>query len=139
MKGEILKSIILMGFGVTVLLVAIHRLRKYRLKERYALMLILVGTPFLVLAVWQNTVGRIAEFLGIQYTTFSLLCVTAFLFVMIFELLTFVSVQEQKINTLSQMVGLLWEKQARRGQEHEEEAERDEVGADSRDHVDVGR
>lgn len=139
MKGEILKSIILMGFGATVLLVAIHRLRKYRLKERYALMLILVGTPFLVLAVWQNTVGRIAEFLGIQYTTFSLLCVTAFLFVMIFELLTIVSVQEQKINTLSQMVGLLWdEKQARRGEE-EEEPERDEVETDSRDHVDVGR
>ncbi len=63
-----------------------------------------------MLAAWQDAVGVIAELLGIQYTTFSLLCLTAFLFVMIFELLTIVSVQEQKINTLSQMVGLLTEK-----------------------------
>jgi hypothetical protein len=111
MRVEIFKSIILGVFGLTVLLVAIRRLRTYRLKERYALLLILVGTPFLVLAVWQNAVGQFAEWLGIQYTTFSLLCVTVFLFVMIFELLTIVSVQEQKINTLSQMVGLLMHKQ----------------------------
>jgi len=105
-----LKSLILIAFGLTVAAVAIYRLRTYRLKERYALLLILIGAPFFVLAAWQDAVGVIAELLGIQYTTFSLLCLTAFLFVMIFELLTIVSVQEQKINTLSQMVGLLTEK-----------------------------
>lgn len=110
MKSDLLKSAILLAFGLTVLLVALYRLRRYRLKERYALMLMLIGAPFFVLAVWQDAVGVIAEAMGIQYTTFSLLCVTAFLFVMIFELLTIVSIQEQKINTLSQMVGLLMEK-----------------------------
>lgn len=107
MNSQLLKSAILVVFGMTVLVVAFHRLRRYRLKERYALMLMLVGAPFLLLAIWQNAVGQLAEWLGIQYTTFSLLCVTAFLFMMIFELLTIVSVQEQKINTLSQMIGLL--------------------------------
>ncbi len=110
MKGELLKAIILAGFGVTVLLVALRRLVRYKLKERYALQMIIVGTPFLLLAVWQDAFCRLAEILGIQYITFSLLCVTIFLFVMIFELLTIVSVQEQKINTLSQMMGLLMEK-----------------------------
>lgn len=134
MKGEILKSIILIGFGLTVLLVAIRRLRTYRLKERYALMLILIGAPFFVLAVWQDAVGRIAEYLGIQYTTVSLLCVTAFVFVMIFELLTIVSVQEQKINTLTQMVSLLKEKQRRL----EEETGREPAGVSSEEDPDDG-
>jgi hypothetical protein len=128
MRSDLLKSLILLGFGVTVLLLAIYRLRRYRLKERYALMLIIVGAPFLVLAFWQNAVGNIAEVLGIQYTTFSLLCVTAFLFVMIFELLTIVSVQEQKINTLSQMVGLLMEKRP----VEQDEPEPAETNADRR-------
>ena len=110
MNSQILKSLILLAFGLSVAALAIYRLRTYRLKERYALLLILIGAPFIVLAVWQDAVGVIAEKLGIQYTTFSLLCVTAFLFVMIFELLTIVSIQEQKINTLSQMVGLMSEK-----------------------------
>ena len=107
MTTTLLKSAILIIFGLTVFLVAARRLRQYRLKERYALLMMLVGAPFLILAVWQNAVGVIAEMLGIQYTTFSLLCVTAFLFVMIFELLTIVSILDRKVNTLSQMVGLL--------------------------------
>lgn len=110
-NAEAAKFGILMAFGLTVLWVAFRRLRLYRLKERYALLLMLVGAPFLVLAVWQNAVGQFSKFLGIQYTTFSLLCVTAFLFLMIFELLTIVSTLEHKINTLSQMVGLLVQKQ----------------------------
>ena len=113
MNSQMLKSLILLAFGLTVAALAIYRLRTYRLKERYALLLILIGAPFIVMAVWQDAVGVIAEMLGIQYTTFSLLCVTAFLFVMIFELLTIVSIQEQKINTLSQMVGLMSEKRPR--------------------------
>lgn len=125
MKSELLKSIILVGFGLSVLLVALYRLRRYRLKERYALLLVLVGAPFFVLAAWQDGVGVIAEKLGIQYTTFSLLCVTAFLFWMIFELLTIVSVQEQKINTLSQMVGLLMEKRPTRDELKKEPASTD--------------
>lgn len=125
MTSDLLKSLILLGFGATMLLLALYRLRTYRLKERYALMLCLVGAPFLVLAFWQNAVGNIAEMLGIQYTTFSLLCVTAFLFVMIIELLTIVSVQEQKINTLSQMVGLLMEKRP----VEQDEPERLEAGS----------
>ena len=72
--------------------------------------------------------GYIAELLGIQYTTFSLLCVTAFLIVMIIELLTIVSVQDQKINTLSQMVGLLSEKRP----VEQDEPERVESGSDHR-------
>ena len=112
MTATILKSLILLAFGITVLWVAICRLRRFRLKERYALGMVLLGAPFLVLAIWQDAVGVLSKLLGIQYTTFSLLCVTVFLFVMVFELLTIVSVQDRKINTLSQMGGLLMHKHA---------------------------
>lgn len=113
MNSDLLKSLILICFGLGVLWVALRRLRRYQLKERHALTMILLGSPFLLLAVWQDGVGTVAELLGIQYNTFSILCVTAFLFIMVFELLTIVSVQEQRINTLSQMVGLLMDRRRR--------------------------
>lgn len=111
MPHEWIKSLILIGFGLTMFVIALRRLRKYRLKERYALLFIFLGAPFLVLAVWPAAVGKLAEVLHIQYNTVSLLCVTAFLLLMVFELLTIVSIQDRKINTLSQIVGILMQKQ----------------------------
>jgi hypothetical protein len=48
--------------------------------------------------------------LRIDYHTVSLLCVAAFLILMVFELLTIVSLQDRKIATLAQIVGILMEK-----------------------------
>jgi hypothetical protein len=74
-------------------------------------MFIFLGAPFFLLAIWPVALGKLSEVLHIQYITVSLLCVTAFLLLMVFELLTIVSIQDRKINTLSQMVGILMEKQ----------------------------
>jgi len=112
MSSDWIKSVILIGFGSLLLLVALRRLRSYRLKERYALGMMFMGAPFLALAVWPAAVGRMSRWLGIEYNTVSLLCVTAFLMLVVFELLTIVSVQDRKINTLSQMVGILAQQQA---------------------------
>jgi hypothetical protein len=111
MNHEWIKSLILIAFGLTMFVIALSRLRRYRLKERYALLFIFLGTPFLVLAIWPAAVGKLSEVLHIQYNTVSLLCVTAFLLLMVFELLTIVSIQDRKINTLSQIVGILMQKQ----------------------------
>ena len=111
MSHEWIKSLILIAFGLTMCSIALRRLRLYRLKERYALLFIFLGAPFLVLAIWPAAVGKLSEVLHIQYNTVSLLCVTAFLLLMVFELLTIVSIQDRKINTLSQVVGILMEKQ----------------------------
>ena len=99
-------------------MLAVRRLRTYKLKERYALLGVLVGLPFVGLAFWQNGVGWIAQKLGIQYTTFALICVSSFLFLMVFELLTIVSVQDQKITALAQLVGILMEKHKLAEPEH---------------------
>ena len=113
-----IRSLFLITFGGSLLLLAIGRLRTYKLKERYALLFVLLGLPFLGLAVWPDAVGWMANRLGIQYTTFALICVSVFLFLTVFELLSIVSVQDQKITALAQVVGILMEKQKLAEPEH---------------------
>ena len=103
--------IILICFGTTVLLVAFRRMRSYRLKERHMILFTFTGLPFLVLAIWPAGVGWVSLRLGVEYHTVSVLCIAAFLILMVFELLTIVSLQERKIATLAQIVGILMEKQ----------------------------
>ena len=113
-----LKSLILLILGGSLFTLAVRRLRQYKLRERYALVFLLLGLPFAVLAAWPNAIGYLADLLDIHYQTVTLLCVTGFLTVMVFELLTIVSVQDQKISTLAQLVGILMEKQKLAEREH---------------------
>jgi hypothetical protein len=117
----ILQRWFLATFGTLLLLLAIHRLRTYKLKERYALLFLLIGLPFVGLAFWPQGVLWTAVKLGIQYNTLSLICVSVFLFLVVFELLTIVSVQDQKINALAQLVAILMEKQKLAEPEHRPE------------------
>ncbi len=107
----ILRNLIVLAIGATILLMAVRSLRAGRLKERYALVFILTGIPFLVLALWRDGVGFIADKLQIDYRTLALIAVTMFFMLMIFKLLSIVSVQERRITTLAQNVGLLMHKQ----------------------------
>jgi hypothetical protein len=102
--------IILLGFGLSLLLMAVRRLRVYRLRERHALVFLFTGLPFLLLAAWQDSLGWLALRLGIAYQTVALLLLSAFLLLMVFELLTIVSVQDRKISTLAQIVGIMMER-----------------------------
>jgi hypothetical protein len=117
-ESMLLKSLILLLLGGGVLLLAVLRLRRYRLKERYALIFLLLGLPFFALAAWPNAVGTIAQFLDMDYRTVTLLGVATVLALMVFELLTIVSVQDQKITALAQLVGILMEKQKLAEPEH---------------------
>ena len=113
-----LKSLILLILGGSLFTLAVRRLRQYKLKERYALVFLLLGLPFALLAAWPNAVGYVATALDMDYRTITLLCVAGFLTVMVFELLTIVSVQDQKITTLAQHVGILMERQKLAEPEH---------------------
>jgi small-conductance mechanosensitive channel len=101
---------ILLGFGVTVLIIAIRRMRAYRLKERHMLIFLFTGLPFLALSIWPTAVGWVALKMHVQYQTVGLLCVAGFFILVIFELLTIVSLQDRKISALAQIVGILMEK-----------------------------
>ena len=103
-------TLILLAIGNTLLLMAIRSLRVQRLNERHALLFVAVGVPFLALAVWPDAIGWLSGRLGIEYQTVLLLAVTTFFLVMNFNLLSIVSIQERRITSLAQMVGIMAQK-----------------------------
>ena len=117
------RSVFLIVFGGLMLVMAIRRMRTYRLRERYALAFAALALPFIGLAFWPDAIGWIAESLNIQYNTLALLGVSSFLMLAVFELLSIVSVQDQKITALSQLVGILMEQQKLVEKEHRPGAE----------------
>jgi hypothetical protein len=109
------KTLIPLVFGMSLLLLAVRRLRQYRLKERYTLLFFCISAPLLGLALWPDAVAYIAHKLHIEYGTVALLGVTALFSILILELLSIVSVQDRKITTLAQLVGILLERQQQAG------------------------
>jgi small-conductance mechanosensitive channel len=107
---QVMRIIVLL-FGATVLLLAVRRLRAYRLKERHVLMFTFLCLPFLVLFIWPQAIGWLALKLGIKDSTVATLCLAAFFTVLVIELFTIVSLQERRISTLAQIVGIMMEKQ----------------------------
>lgn len=125
------RSVFLILFGGALLVMAVRRMRAYRLRERYALAFAALALPFIGLAFWPDAIGWLAETLNIQYNTLALLGVSSFLMLAVFELLSIVSVQEQKITALSQLVGILMEKQQLVEKEHRPGAEVGSRGVES--------
>jgi hypothetical protein len=121
--------IILLCFGTTVLFVAVRRMRTYRLKERHMLMFILTGLPFLALSIWPAGLWWISKQLHIDYHTVSMLCIAAFLILVIFEMLTIISLQDRRISTLAQIVGIMMEKEGITDRPRSGGAEEEYLGA----------
>lgn len=106
-------SLILVAIGGTILFMSIRSLRAHRLKERYVIVFILVGIPFLVLAVWPDAVGMLSHVLDIEYPTVLLLGSTTFFLLTTLKLLSITSVHERHIATLTQLVGIIDMERAR--------------------------
>ncbi len=126
-----IRSLILILFGGTLFLLAIRRLKQFKLKERYTLLFLLLGLPFLVLAIWPRAIEILALATHITEATVMLFCVSVFLILIVFELLTIVSVQDRKITTLAQMVGILMENQKLVDRQHHGIIPKDDPGAHS--------
>ena len=107
---EIIRNLIVLAIGGGLALLALRSLRAQRLKERYAIIFVLTGIPFLGLAIWREGLARVANLLAIDYRTVALLCVTIFFILMIFKLLSIVSVQERQITTLAQQLSMINER-----------------------------
>ncbi|WP_432799395.1 DUF2304 domain-containing protein [Poriferisphaera sp. WC338] len=116
-----IRTLILFAFAVLLVVLTIRSLRAQRLKERYVLLFLLTGLPFLVLTFWPNGIVFFSDLLEIEKPTLLVLCACMYFIMTTFSLLSIVSVQERKITTLSQMVSILQEKQgihsAERGQD----------------------
>ncbi len=128
MNPMLIRPLILILFGGTLLILAARRLRQFKLKERYTLLFMLLGLPFLGLAVWPQALEHLARLTRIEESTVMLLGVSVFLILIVFELLTIVSVQDRKITTLAQMVGILMEHQKLVDRQHHGISPKDEPG-----------
>ena len=115
-----IRSIILLVFGGLVVWLAIRSLRAQRLKERYVLLLIFVGLPFVLLAFWPDAIVTISEKLQIEKPTVLVLALAAYVVLVNFELLSIVSVQERKIAALTQIVALMTKQVNDQGKKKEE-------------------
>ena len=104
-----IRTLILLAFGIGVVVLAVNSLRQHRLKERYVILFVLVGIPFVGLAAWPDALATLAGWMDMPYHTVMVLLVVGFLILMLFELLSIVSVQERRITELTQTVGLLRE------------------------------
>ena len=106
-----IRTLILLAFGVCLLFFALRSLRQQRLKERYALIMFFSGLPFLVLAFWPRGLLFLARKMDIGVEALMVMLLTLFVVLMIFKLLSVVSVQDRRIATLTQKVAILMEQQ----------------------------
>ena len=106
-----IRTLLLLLFGTTIVAMSIRSLRAERLKERHAILFVLTALPFLVLAAWPDGIVFMSEALTIEKATLMTGGLGAFTILLLIKLLSIVSVQDRRITTLTQVVTLLAERQ----------------------------
>ena len=101
------RTVILLTIAVIMTVLTLRSLRAQRLKERYVLLFLFTGLPFLILGFWPDGVILFQQALNIEKPTLLVLCVAVYFLLTTFELLSIVSVQERKIDNLAQIVGIM--------------------------------
>ena len=107
------RTLILLLIAIAILFLTLRSLRAQRLKERYVLLFLITGIPFLLLALWPDALVATTRALEIEKGTLLILCVTTYFILTTFELLSIVSVQGRHINALGQHQAILMEQQQR--------------------------
>ena len=102
-----IRTIILAAVALGIILLTLRSLRAQRLKERYVLLFLFTGLPFLFFAVWPNGIVFLQDVLSIEKATLLVLMVALYFLLTTFALLSIVSVQDRKITALAQSVALL--------------------------------
>lgn len=127
------RTLILLAVAAVLVGLTLRSLRAQRLKERHVLLFLLTGLPFLVLAFWPDGIVFLSDLLEIEKPTLLVLIVATYFLLTTFELLSIVSVQDRKIATLGQWVGiLLQEREARQQQQQQQEQQQ---SADTSEHA----
>lgn len=103
------RTILLLGIGLIITLLALRSLRAGRLKERYVLLFVGTGIPFLVFALWPDLIVWAERVFQIEKATLLVLCVATYFILTTFALLSIVSVQDRRITNLGQQVAILAE------------------------------
>lgn len=105
-----IRSIVLLGFGLMIVWMSIRRLRRLRMQERWMLLFVIAGLPFLLLAVWPDGIVWLSNQMNMEKPTLMVFCLGAFTIFLLLKLFSIISVQQRQITTLAQMVGILQRK-----------------------------
>ena len=105
-----IRTLILAAYGIVLIGLALRSLKAQRLRERYVLLFCAIGLPFLILAAWPDAIVLLADRLQIEKPTLLVLLVTGFIVLVLFELLSIVSVHERRLSMLAQHAALLAER-----------------------------
>ena len=108
-----IRTLILLVVAAAIMLLTLRSLRAQRLKERYVLLFLITGLPFLLLALWPDALVEVSDFLEIEKHTLLILCVAVYFILTTFELLSIVSVQSRHLDALGQHLAILEEEQRR--------------------------
>jgi hypothetical protein len=101
------RTLFLLAIAVFITALALRSLRAGRLKERYVLLFVGTGIPFLIFALWPELIVWAERTFQIEKPTLLVLCVSTYFILTTFALLSIVSVQDRKITTLCQEVAML--------------------------------
>lgn len=101
------RTLVLLSLAIGLLFLALRSLRAGRLKERYVLLFVFTGVPFLVFALWPDLIVWASQTLQIEKATLLVMCVATYFILTTFELLSILSVQDRKLATLGQTVAIL--------------------------------
>lgn len=101
-------SIVAAVAAVLLLLVVFELIRSRRLQPRYALLWLLTGTVVLVLALWRDLLGLVAETLGIAYPPSALFVLgSLFILLVLLHYSTVISRLSHETKVLAQRLALL--------------------------------
>jgi hypothetical protein len=94
--------------AVLLILVVLELIRSRRLQERYALLWLLTGAVILVLSVWRDLLGLVADAIGVYYPPSALFGVGAvFILIVLLHYSTVISRLSEQAKVLAQKLALL--------------------------------
>ena len=101
-------SIVAAVAALLLQLVILELIRSRRLQERYALLWLLTGSVMLVLAVWRDALGKVADLFGVAYPPSALFLIgLVFIIAVLLHYSTVISKLSDQNVILAQRVALL--------------------------------
>lgn len=102
-----IRSIVLLGFGLLLVWLSIRRLRSLRMQERWMLLFFITGLPFLILAIWPDGIIWLSNQMQMEKPTLMVFALAAFTILLLLKLFSIISVQQRQITTLAQTMGII--------------------------------
>ena len=95
------------GVSLMVLLVTVESIRRYRLRERYAIIWVLTGAVIMLCAFFPNILRIFSLWFGMQYVTSVVAIVFTFLILVAFHFSTALSLARDNVDRLAQQISIL--------------------------------